>query len=785
MSQRIFGASVTRKEDVRLVSGRGQYADDVQLPGLVHAVILRSPHAHARIRRINVERARAMAGVIKIYTGADLEGRVAAIPTAWIPPGSDLKMVPHPVLALDRVRYVGDGVAMVVAVDTASANDALEAIEVDYEPLAAVTHPVEAMAASAPLLHDDAPGNVALHWTVGTDTADAFAQAEVVVRQTFRQQRLIPNPMEPRSAVAQFNTATRDLTVWATTQNPHIHRFLMSGILGIPEHKLRIIAQDVGGGFGSKIACYPDEVLTAYAAMDLGIPVKWTETRSEHFLVTTHGRDHVDEVELAGTRDGRLLGIRVKAYANLGAYLSTAGPGVPTILFGLIVNGAYDIPAASTEVYGVFTNTTPVDAYRGAGRPEATFLIERIMDLYAREIGMDPVALRQKNLLKKEQFPYTNAFGITYDSGDYHQALDKALQMLDYPSVRREQETLKKEGKHIGIGFSTYVEMCGLGPSQVAGAVGFQGGLWESATIRLHPSGKATVLTGASPHGQGEETTFAQIVADRLGVPVEDIDVVHGDTDRVSMGWGTYGSRTTAVGGGALAQAADRMMGKAKLIAAHMLEIPPDAVQYETGRFHPEGSADRAVSIQDVTLQAHLGWNLPPGVEPGMETSAFYDPTNFTYPFGTHIAVVSIDAETGEVRLIRYIAVDDCGPVINPMIVEGQVHGGIVQGVGQALYEEALYDEDGQLLTGSFLDYTMPKARFFPHLELDRTVTPSPHNPLGVKGVGETGTIASTPAVVNAVMDALAGLGIDDLPMPLTPPRVWAAIQAAERGSHE
>ncbi len=780
MSQSVYGARVRRKEDPRLVTGHGQYTDDVQLPGLLYAAMLRSPHAHARILSIDARDAEAMPGVVKVYTGSQLKGLVAPIPTAWIPPESDLKMVEHPVLAYDRVRYAGDGVAMVVAESRALAEDALDAIRVDYEALPAVYDQVRAMATDAPQLHGDAPGNVALHWTVGTDTDEVFRAADVVVSQTIRQQRLIPNPMEPRSAAALYNGATGELTLWATSQNPHIHRVLVSGVLGIPEHRLRIVSTDVGGGFGSKIACYPDEVLVAYAARDLGVPVKWTETRSEHFTATSHGRDHVDEVQLAGTRDGKVLAVRVKAYANMGAYLSTAGPGVPTILFGLIVNGAYDIAHASAEVYGVFTNTTPVDAYRGAGRPEATFLIERIMDRYAAAIQMDPVEVRRRNLIRREQFPYANPFGLSYDSGDYHQALDKALAMLDYPAIRREQEALRRQGKYIGIGFSTYVEMCGLGPSQVAGAVGFQGGLWESAMVRVHPGGKVSVFTGASPHGQGEETTFAQIVAEKLGLPLEDIEVVHGDTNRIAMGWGTYGSRTTAVGGGALALAADRVVAKAKTIAAHMLEIPEEAVQFEEGRFHPEGSRDRSVSFQEVTLQAYLAWNLPAGVEPGLEASAFYDPTNFTYPFGTHIAVVSVDAETGETRLMRYIAVDDCGPTINPMIVEGQIHGGIAQGVGQALYEGAVYDDDAQLVTGSFLDYAMPKARFFPRIELDHTVTPSPHNPLGVKGVGETGTIASTPAVVNAVMDALAPLGVDDLAMPFTPARVWEAIQAAE-----
>jgi carbon-monoxide dehydrogenase large subunit len=764
-----------------LVRGRGQYTDDIQLPGMLYAGILRSPHAHARIKSIDTSAAEQMDGVVKVYTGRDLKGRIGSIPTAWIPPDSDLKAVEHPALAYDTVRYVGDGVALVIVTERALVEDALEAIRVEYEPLPSVTDQMAAIQAGAPLLHEGAPGNIALHWKVGTETEAAFQGAPVVVRQTFRQQRLIPNPMEPRATVAQYDTATGELTVWATTQNPHIHRFLMANILGIPEHKLRVVAQDVGGGFGSKIACYPDEVLVSYAARDLGRPVKWTESRSEHFFVTTHGRDHVDEVELAGTQDGRILAIRVRAYANLGAYLSTAGPGVPTILFGLIVNGAYDIPQASSEVYGIFTNTTPVDAYRGAGRPEATYLIERIVDRYAQEIGMDPVEVRRRNLVKKEQFPFTNPFGLTYDSGNYHQALDLALKTVDYEALRREQEALRQQGKYIGIGFSTYVEMCGLGPSQVAGAVGFQGGLWESALVRIHPTGKVTIFTGASPHGQGEETTFAQIVAERLGVSVEDIDVVHGDTDRISMGWGTYGSRTTAVGGGALALAVDRVVAKAKRIAAHMLEVPEEAVEFQRGRFYPEGNRDRSVSLQEVTLQAYLAWNLPAGVEPGLEASAFYDPTNFTYPFGTHVAVVSVDADTGEVRLLRYVAVDDCGTVINPMIVEGQVHGGIAQGVGQALYEGARYDEGGQLVTGSFLDYAMPRARFLPRLETLHTVTPSPHNPLGVKGVGETGTIASTPAVVNAVIDALTPFGITDLPMPLTPPTVWSAIHSARQ----
>lgn len=776
---RIIGSSIKRKEDSRLIRGRGQYTDDVKLPRLVYAAILRSPHAHARIVDINVDEAATMAGVLKIYTGKDIAGRIGVVPTAWIPPGSDLKQVPHHALAVDIVRYVGDGVALVVADDPYIARDALDHILVRYDVLPAVVDQQGAMGENAPQLHKDAPSNIALHWTTGNETTSSFDNAEVVVRHSFRQQRLIPNPMEPRSAVADYNPATEEMTLWVTTQNPHIHRVLMSGVLDIPEHKLRIIAIDVGGGFGSKIACYPDEILVAFAARDLKRPVKWTEQRQEHFLATTHGRDHVDEVELAGTRTGEIQAIRVRTYANMGAYLSTAAPGVPTILFGLIVNGAYRIPYASTEVYGVFTNTTPTDAYRGAGRPEATYLIERMVDLYAQEIKMDPVAVREQNLLRPEEFPYHNAFGLTYDSGNYQVSLQKALDLVDYPQFRTEQQALRKQGKFIGVGFSTYVEMCGLGPSQVAGAVGFQGGLWESAMVRVHPTGKVSVFTGASPHGQGEETTFAQIVSARLGVPMDDIEIVHGDTSRINMGWGTYGSRSTAVGGSAIAVATDRVIEKARIIAAHMLEVSPEDCAFENGKFYPEGVENRSVSFQDVSLQAHLAWNLPQGIEPALEETAAYDPSNFTYPFGAHVCVVSVDIETGEVRVLRYIAVDDCGPLINPMIVEGQIHGGIVQGIGQALYEGAIYDDDGQLITGSFMDYAMPRARFFPQFETAHTVTPSPHNPLGVKGVGETGTIASTPAVVNAVMDALQPFGIRDLDMPLTPEKIWRAIGSA------
>lgn len=772
----VLGQPVKRHEDDRLVRGKGQYTDDIRLPGMVYAHMVRSPHAHAKIKAIDTRASLALPGVLAVYVGSDLKDTVGMIPTAWIPPNAEMKMTPHPALAYDTVRYVGDGVAVVIAEDPYTASDAADLVQVTYAPMEAVVNPREATESDKPLVHQEIPDNVAFHWSVGADLDDVFAASEVVVRQEFRQQRLVPSAMEPRAAVAQYNPATEEMTVWTTTQNPHIHRLLMSGILGIPEHRLRVVAIDVGGGFGSKIACYPDEVVVAYAARALGRPVKWTETRQENFIATSHGRDHVQEVELAGTRDGRIEAIRVKAFSNLGAYLSTAAPGVPTILFGLILNGAYKIPQASVDVYGVVTHTTPVDAYRGAGRPEATYLIERMVDLYARELKMDPVEVRKMNLIPHESFPYTNPFGLEYDSGNYEGTLRRALEMVDYPQFRRDQESLRKQGKYIGIGFSTYVEMCGLGPSEVAGAVGFQGGLWESATVRVHPTGKVTVFTGASPHGQGEETTFAQIVSHELGMPVEDIEVVHGDTARIAMGWGTYGSRTTVVGGAALHMATQKIIAKATKIAAHKLEVSEVDVTFEAGQFGVAGVPGHGMSFASVALDAYLAWSLPEGMEPALEATAFYNPKNFTYPFGAHVAMVSVDPHTGDVELMRYIAVDDVGNIINPMIVEGQIHGGLVQGIGQALYEGAEFDDQGQLITGSFLDYAMPKARFFPQFETDHTVTPSPHNPLGVKGVGETGAIASTPAVVNAVMDALAPMGIRDIAMPLTPIKVWNAI---------
>ncbi len=784
MSTRIFGSGIKRREDPRLITGKALYTDDIRLPGTVHMVIVRSPHAHARIKRIDAAKAKTMPGVVAIFTGTDVD--VNGIPCAWLIPNSDLKTPTHPALAKDKVRYVGDGVALVIAENRYQAQDAADTVRVEYEPLPAVVNPEEATKDGAPQLFDDVPNNISFRWIAssGDDNVEnAFNEADVVVSERIIQQRLLPTAMEPRSALAQWNSATEEMTVWCTSQNPHIHRHILGLVLGIHDHQLRVVAPEVGGGFGSKIPVYADEALTAWVSRKLNRPVKWTETRSENYQVTIHGRDHVEYVEIAARNDGTVTGIRSTVYAAMGAYLSTAGPGIPTILHGLMYSGAYTIPNIRCETIGVFTNTTPTDAYRGAGRPEATFLVERLMDKLADKLGVDPVELRRKNLIPPFDNGHTVAIGLTYDSGNYQAALSKALEMVGYDNFRREQAEARKQGRHLGIGVTTYSEICGLGPSQVAGAIGFQAGLWESAIIRVSPLGKVQVMLGASPHGQGEETTFAQLVSDELGFPVEHIEIVHGDTNRTPMGWGTYGSRTTPVAGAALVLAARKLKEKARALTAHLLEAAVEDIEYQDGRFQVKGSPDKFKTIQDVTLMANVAWNMPAGMEPGMEASQFYDPPNFVFPFGTHIAIVEVDAETGAVQLKRYVAVDDCGPHINPVIVEGQIHGGIVQGVGQALHEGAAYDENGQLLTGSLMDYTLPRADNFPNFELGHTYTPSPHHPIGVKGIGETGTIASTPTIYNAVIDALKPFGIEQIEMPLTAPRVWAAIQQSKGGA--
>ncbi len=774
---RVFGSGIRRREDPRLLTGTARYTGDLVFPGQAYAAILRSPHGHARIRAIDSAGAKAAPGVVAVFTGADIEGVLQPIPCAWLLPNAGLKVAPYRVLAKDVVRYVGDAVAVVVAESAQQAYDALELVDVQYEALPATVDPEQASKAGAPQLHPEAPGNIAFHWTVaGGDVDAAFKSADVVVRERIIQQRLIPTAMETRGAVAQYSPVTGELTLWNTTQNPHIVRFIMSLVTGVPEDRLRVVAPEVGGGFGSKIAQIQGDFITVFCSMKLGRPVKWIESRSENYQSTTHGRDHVQDVELAATKDGRILGLRCTVWAGMGAYLSTAAPGIPTILHGLMLSGPYTVPAVKEDVYGVYTNTTPVEAYRGAGRPEATFMIERLVDRLADEIKVDPVEVRRRNLIPPFDNGHDVVTGLKYDSGNYQAALDKALTHIGYENLRKEQAAAREKGRYIGIGVSTYVEICGLGPSQVAGAIGFQGGLWESAIVRFHPSGKVNVFIGASPHGQGEETTFAQIVADEVGVAVNDVKIVHGDTDNTPMGWGTYGSRTTAVGGAALAVAIRKIKEKAKLLAGHLLEAAVEDIDYAGGKFFVRGSPDRHKTIQDIALMANVAWNLPQGMEAGLEASSFYDPPNFTFPFGAHVAVVEVAPETGHVELKRYVAVDDCGPQINPVIVEGQVHGGVVQGIGQALWEEAVYDSNGQLLTGSLADYAIPRADMLPEIDVLSTVTPSPHHPLGVKGIGEAGTIASTCTVYNAVIDALEPFGVQSIRMPLTPERVWRAI---------
>lgn len=784
MSASTFGSGIRRREDPRLITGAATYTDDIVLPGMLHAAMLRSPYAHAKIAGIDTSAAADAPGVVAVYTAADLEGELGAAPCAWLLPNADLKIADYPCIAKDTVRYVGDIVAVVVAESQYQASDALERIDVDYEPLEAVVDPKASVDDGAPQLHGDIQNNQAFHWTVtGGDIDEAFYNAKVVVQETIVQQRLIPNAMEPRGALASYKKATGELTLWNTTQNPHIVRFLCSLVCGVPEDRLRVIAPEVGGGFGSKIAVYPGDFITVFCSKKLGVPVKWIESRSENYQATTHGRDHVQQIELAATEEGKITGLRATVWAGMGAYLSTAAPGIPTILHGLMLSGVYDIPAIHEDVYGIYTNTTPVEAYRGAGRPEATFMVERLIDLLASKIEKDPAEVRRLNFIPKFDDGHDVVTGLTYDSGDYGGALSKLMDAAGYDELRAEQAVERKKGRYIGLGLSTYVEICGLGPSQVAGAIGFQGGLWESAIIRFHPSGKVHVMIGASPHGQGEETTFAQIVARELGVSPEDVKVMHGDTDNTPMGWGTYGSRTTAVGGAALALAARKIRDKAKVIAAHLLEAAVEDMEYDDGNFFVKGAPDSGKSIQDIALMANVAWNMPEGVEAGLEATSFYDPPNFVFPYGAHLAVVEVNDHTGQIDLKRYVAVDDCGPQINPMIVEGQVHGGIVQGIGQALWEEGVYDDDGQLLTGSLLDYAIPRADGLPPIEVHSTVTPSPHHPLGVKGIGEAGTIASTVAVYNAVIDALRPIGVESVKMPLTPERVWQAIRDADERS--
>jgi carbon-monoxide dehydrogenase large subunit len=780
---KLFGSSIKRREDPRFITGKGLFTDDVKLPGQTYAVFVRSPHAHARLRRVDVSKARAVPGVVAAFTGKDLAGGgVNPLPCGWLLP--DIKIPEYRAIATTKAHFVGHAVAVVIGETAYAARDGGDAVEVDYEVLPAVTDGEKAVAPGAPQLHENAPGNVAFRWSIGDKdaTGAAVRGAARVVKQRLLNQRLIPNAMEPRASMASYNAATGDLTLWVTSQNPHVHRLLMGAfVLGIPEHKLRVIAPDVGGGFGSKIFLYPEEVVVSWASKTLGRPVKWTAERRESFLTDAHGRDHITDVEMAVDGSGKIVALRVQTNANLGAYLSTFAPLIPTYLYGTLLSGVYEIPTIHCEVVGSFTNTTPVDAYRGAGRPEATYLVERMCDLTAKALGMDAVEFRRKNFIPASKFPYQTPVAFQYDSGNYGPALDRALQLLDYTKLRAEQEGARKQGRLLGIGVASYIEACGPAPSQVAGALGAQAGLWESAQVRVHPSGKVSVYTGSHSHGQGHETTFAQLAADELRLPFEDVEVIHGDTAAIPFGMGTYGSRSAAVGGAAIYSAIAKIKEKGKKIAAHLLEANEGDIDYDDGKFFVKGSPGRSKTFQDVALMAYLAHNLPKGLEPGLEATSFWDPPNFVFPFGTHLAAVEVETDTGRVKILRYVAVDDVGRVINPMIVDGMVHGGIAQGVAQALWEYAAYDQGGQLMTGSMMDYALPKADDLPSFETDRTVTPSPVNPMGVKGAGETGTIASTSALANAVLDALAPLGITHIDLPLTPARIWAAVQGTRK----
>ena len=771
-----IGASVERKEDARLLRGETRWVDNMALPGMLWMAVVRSPYAHARIGNVDLSQALAADGVVAAFSGAELaEEWAGSLPCAW-PVTGDCRIPQHRPLTADKARYAGDGVAVVVAESRALAKDAAELVEVDYEPLPAVTDVAEAVSDSAPQVHDEYDENRAYTWTLQTGEVDRlFSEAAVTVKEQYRQQRLIPNAIEPRSVLVQPVLATGEYTMWSATQVPHIARVTLSGTTGIPETKLRVIAPDVGGGFGSKLNVYAEEALCLVLARRLGLPIKWTEERSENYVATIHGRDVLQEIELAASAEGKITAVRARLTAAMGAYMQLVSPGIP-LLGAWLYAGCYDVQGYDFECVGVFTNTTPTDAYRGAGRPEATYAIERTVDTLARRLDMDPVELRRKNFIT--EFPASIASGLEIDSGDFHASLEKALELVDYDGFRRDQAERRgrSDAKQIGIGLSTYVEMCGLAPSRILGAIRYGAGGWDAATVRCLPTGTVQVLVGTSPHGQGHVTTFSQIVADRLGVPIENVEVLHGDTTVIPLGLDTYGSRSLAVGGVALYHATEKVIAKAKGIVAHQLEVAGDDLEYAGGRFTVKGT-DKSMTVTDAALSAWTAHNLPDGLEPGLEDTYVYDPPNFSWPAGCHIAVVEIDTETGVVDLVRYLAVDDVGTVINPMIVDGQVHGGIAQGVAQALFEEAIYDDEGNLTTGSMLSYLVPSAVELPNFELERTENPSPTNPMGVKGVGETGTIASTAAVMNAVVDALSPYGVTDVEMPATPERVWRAIQ--------
>jgi aerobic carbon-monoxide dehydrogenase large subunit len=790
---RYMGMAMKRVEDPRFIQGHGKYVANLTLPNMAYAAVKRSPLAHATIKSVDTSQAEALEGVIAVYTGDDLlEGtggfKCGSLPCGWQVP--DINMPSHNPLAVDKVRHVGDGIAVVIAESPYIAEDALELIDVDLDPLPAVVDARAAMDDDAPLVHDSAEKNLSFHWPLGDEEEvnQALSDSDHVIELEFVNQRLIANAMEPRATVAQWDPGTESLTVWTTSQNPHTIRLLLGAFtLGIPEHKIRVVSPDVGGGFGSKIFHYPEEVIIPFAARAVGRPVKWVSTRSEAYVTDAQGRDHVTKAKLGVNNDGTITGLHVTTWANLGAYLSTFAPLIPTALYITLFAGVYKTPLIFGEAYGTFTNTVPVDAYRGAGRPEASYMLETMVDLAARKLDMDPVEFRRKNLIPNDAFPYQTPVALMYDSGDYQKLFDKIEELSGYSSLRKEQEAARSEDRLVGIGFSSCIEASGPAPSAAAVGLGAGIGLFESGAIRVHPTGKVSVLTGSHSHGQGHETTFAQIVADEFGIDIEDIDVVHGDTDRVQYGVGTYGSRSAALGGSALVGSAEKIREKLKKIAAHQLEASVEDMVYDQdeGTISVAGSPDAVKTFAELAFAAILADNLPEGMEPGLDETTFYDPANFTFPASAHVAKVEIDPKTGEVELLSYAAVDDVGNVINPTIVEGQILGGIAQGVGQALWEHGIYDEDGQLLSGSMLSYAMPRADGFPSIAVDRIETPSPHNPLGVKGAGEMGTIAATAAVSSAVLDALAPLGITHLNMPLTAEKIHNAIVAAGNGGGE
>ncbi|RAI42525.1 xanthine dehydrogenase family protein molybdopterin-binding subunit [Rhodoplanes roseus] len=782
-----IGAPVRRKEDFRFVTGNGRYTADIGRPGQVHLHFLRSTHAHARIVRIQAGHASRMPGVLAVITGADLAGdKLGPLVCGWMihsTDGTPMKMAPHPALPADTVRYVGEPVVAVIAETPEQARDAAEAVVIDYEELPAVVDPAAAQREGAPQIHEVAPRNTIFHWQLGDAAAvdSAFARAASVTSLDIVNNRLVPNAIEPRGALAEFDPGSDSYTLWNTSQNPHVARLVLSAFVGVaPEHRLRVVAPDVGGGFGSKIFIYAEEVVALAAARRVRRPVRWICDRSEAFVADAHGRDHVTNAQLAFDRDGKILGLRVKTIANLGAYMSTFSSSVPTYLYATLLSGQYAIPAIHCSVDAVYTNTVPVDAYRGAGRPEATYVIERLMEVSARRLGVDPAELRRKNFVQK--FPHQTPVIMSYDCGDYAASLDKALALADWAGFAARKRESETRGKLRGIGLSAYIEACGIAPSQAVGSLGAGVGLWESAEVRVNPTGSVEVLTGSHSHGQGHETTFAQLVSGRLGIPLDAVSIVHGDTDKVQFGMGTYGSRSGAVGMSAIVKALDKVEAKAKKVAAHLLEAAETDIVFENGTFTVAGT-DKAATFGEVALNAYLAHKFAGAdLEPGLKEGAFYDPVNFTFPAGTHVCEVEIDPDTGRVAVARFTAVDDFGVVINPMIVEGQVHGGIAQGIGQALMEQAVYDEGGQLVTGSYNDYVMPRAMDFPPLVVDTTVTPCPSNPLGMKGCGEAGAIAAPAAVMNAVTDAL---GTEDVPMPANQLAVWRVLQRQPRQAAE